>query len=162
MGENQISVEADNVIAPIKNTNVTKAIAVLIAGPTSQSIDLASLFGNVAAGHYFTAQADGAKVYVALGAAAGSIDESAAGISTLATATLACVLIADQTEKNFRLAGGLTNGTGIATQIFASVLHYKTPTGIVTLSPTGYLRIYRSSLGTSQGLEQFKGPLTGF
>ncbi len=162
MGEHPISIEADNVTPPIKNTNATKCIAVLIAGPTSQTIDLASLYGNVADGHYYTAQADGVKVYVAIGAAAGSIDESAAGVSTLATATLACIAIPDGTSLPFRLVGGQTIATGVATQMFPTVLHYKAPTGIVTLSPTGYLRIYRSSLGPTQGIGQFKGPLTGF
>lgn len=158
MGEHLINIEADNVTPPVKNTTAMKCIAVLVASGTSQTVDLATLFGNVTAGHYFTAQADGVKCYIALGAAAGSIDETAFGASTLATATLACIAIPDGTDRNFRLIGGQQTATGVSTLTFNTILHYKAPTG----TATGYLRIYRSSVGPAQGLEQFKGPSTGF
>ncbi len=158
MSESQITTEANNVTPPLKNTTAMKCIAVLIAGPSSQTVDLGALFGNPASGHYYTAVADGVKCYVALGAAAGSIDETAWGQSTLATSTLACMAIADGTQLPFRLIGGQQTATSISTLTFNTVLHYKSPTG----TATGYLRIYRSSVGPTQGLEQFKGPTTGF
>ncbi len=160
MAESQITLEANNVTPPLKNTTAMKCIAVLIAGGTSQAVDLATLFGNVGAGHYYTAVADGIKCYVALGnSTSESIDETAWGQSTLATATLACIPIADGTQLPFRLVTARQLATGVATQTTNSVLLYKGPTG----TATGYLRLYRSSLGSNEDAGvHFKGPLTGF
>lgn len=160
MPENQISIESDNVTPPLKNTTAMKCIAVLIAGPASQAVDLNTLYGNVANGHYYTACADGVKCYVALGnSTAESIDETAWGQSTLAVSTLACIPIPDGTQLPFRLVTARQLATGVSTQTTNSVLLYKAPTG----TATGYLRLYRSSLGANEdaGLH-FKGPLTGF
>lgn len=144
-----IEQEASNITSPLKNTDAMKCIAVLAVTVATQTQDLEELFENAGAGHYFSLEADGTKVYFAFGATPGSLDERATG-----NGNTVCYPLADGAEKHFRLVSGRETSTNIATLSFYKHLHWKCATG----TATGYLRIYRSSLGPSQGSEQFKAP----
>lgn len=147
----QIDYEALNVTPPVKNTGAVKCIAVLAVTTTSQSQDLTALFGSLGTGHYLTLAADmpanaGKTVYYAFGCNAGTIDETATG-----TGVTVCYPIPDGQEKPYRLITGKDIGTGIATLTQYTTLHYKG-------SATGFLRIYRSSVGALQDTTQFPAP----
>lgn len=134
---------------PLKNTSAMKCIAVLIVSPTSQTKDLTELFGQANKDHDYLIMADGTKSYVALGTVAGTIDEAATG-----NGATVCWPIPDGTCLPFKPTGGRETATGIATYVHYNVLHYKVAAG----AATGYLRIYRGSLGRGQGSEEFKAP----
>jgi len=160
MSESQITSEANNVTPPLMNTDAMVCVWVGIAGPTTQTVDLTTVFGNYGSGHYYTLIADGVKSYVALGPVAGTIDESKLG-----TPTQACIPIPDGTQLPMRMLAGrqVATGSGLgaqgkATMVNYNFLHYKAPTG----TATGYLRIYRSSLSPNQDASEFEAPNTGF
>jgi hypothetical protein len=136
-------------IAPLKNSNAMKCIAVLLVSPTTQTVDLATLFGQSGTSHDYILEADGTKVYVALGTVAGTIDERATG-----NGDTVCWPIPNGTALPFKPTSGREVATGIATMCSYNVLHYKVATG----TATGYLRIYRASLSRGQGSEEFKAP----
>jgi streptogramin lyase len=142
--------EAANLLLPLKNTDAMKAIACIAVDSTSRSVDLSTYFAQLAAGHFLTLIADGAKIYVALGEnASGTIDDTATG-----TANTACVPIPDGSALHgVGPIGGRTVATGIATHVEFKHLKYKTPAGV-----SGFLRIYRSSLGPTQDAGEFKAP----
>ncbi len=141
--------EAANVTAPLKNSNAMKCIAVLGVSEAVQTADLAALFGSTYSAHYYTARADGVKVYLAFGSSAGTIDEAATGNGN----TVAWP-VADGENLPLQLLSGKEVATGVGTLVNYNILHYKTATGM----GTGYLRIYRSSVGPNQGSEAFKAP----
>ena len=147
----QIDYEALNVTPPVKNTDSVKCIAVLSVTTSSQTQDLTALFASIGTGHYLTLAADmpanaGKTVYIAFGCNAGTIDETATG-----TGATVCYPIPDGQEKPYRLITGRDVSTGVATNTQYTVLHYKG-------SATGYLRIYRSSVGAMQDTTEFPAP----
>ena len=138
-----------NEIAPLKNSNAMKCIAVLSVSATSQTVDLATLFGKPENGEFYTLRADGLKVYIAFGTLAGTISDTATG-----TDNTVGFPVPDGTDVRVKLTGGRENATGIATYVHYTILHYKgSATGV-----TGYLRIQRSSLQPTKGSEQFPAP----
>lgn len=140
--------EAENITPPLMNTTGLKCMHVLMCTPTSQVVDLRTLFGGVDNGHFFTLQADGAKCYVAFASnGQGSISETATG----GGATV-CWPILDGGQLPYRPLAGRELATGYTTLANQShFLHYKS-------TATGYLRIYRSSVGQAQDTSQFKVP----
>lgn len=143
--------QASNVTPPLKNTTAMKCIAVFAVGPTVQTVDLDTLFGNIDNSNFLTLRADGAKVYVAFGSSAGTIDDRATG-----TGETVCWPVAD--GENFPVIpiGGreIFPSGGVATgAVRYEVMHYKTPTGV-----SGYLRLYRSSTQRGRGSEDFPAP----
>jgi hypothetical protein len=119
---------------------------------TSQAINLSDYFGALGEGHFITFQADGGKIYLAFASnTVGAVDETAAGNG----ATVAWP-IPDGQQQPFRLIGGRELGTGYATNVNVGsgvIVHAKLAQSGVA---TGWLRFYRSSVGPSQGVEQFK------
>lgn len=146
-----VEYEAMNEVAPLKNTDGMNAIAVLAISPTSQVIDLLTLFGN--GKHFLTLQADtvpaNGKVYVALGINEGTINDAATGVGITV-----CQSLKDGERLRVRLANHLGIATGVATLAFMRYLHWKGATG----GATGYLRIHRSSLEPSQDSREFRAP----
>jgi hypothetical protein len=140
--------EAANQLLPLKNTDAMKAIATVLADGTSRTVDLSTYFAQLDAGHFLTLIADGSKIYVALGHAAGTIDETVVG-----THNNGCIPIPDGSTLHGVPMSGRTVATGIATTLAFRTLHYKTAG-----TATGYLRLYRSSLAPNQGAGEFKAP----
>ncbi|TAK10614.1 MAG: hypothetical protein EPO32_14890 [Anaerolineae bacterium] len=149
-----VEFEAANITLPIKNISTLlgagsnsgkiACIASIMVGTGSTSTDLTTLFGGLGKGHYLTFQADGSKVYVALGAVAGTIDSTATGVG----ATV-CWPIPDGTSLSGRLLSGRRVPTGqVATMTFHTILHHQ---AVATCT----LRIYLSSVDDGQGTEQF-------
>jgi hypothetical protein len=175
-----------NTTLPLMNTVGMKDIAVLRVGPTATGVDLRTLFGNrpfaptgapdvctpsglpnIDAGHFYSIMADGAgpvptgaapwRAYVALATTVRTISETD-------VATGACWALVDgQTLRGRMPPGGRDRGTGlasgiagaIATGLNSPVLNFKSAPG----GGTGWLRIYRSSLGDGQVAgDQWPGP----
>lgn len=158
-----IEEEYANEIAPLRNTNALKSVAVLVASLQEQSIDLEQLFGKIRNGHFLSVVAEGATIYVAFAAnAAGQISESAHGNPTGATATGACwPIFPGNYRERYRLTGGRESGSGAATYASYYTLHYKVGTGVygaTGASQTGYLRLALSSLSPTQNVEEFAKP----
>jgi|SRR5690606_12582437 len=148
--------EAAKLILPIQNCAQVRSLWVGVAGPVPQTVSIPSLFGDYKK-HFYTVQADGAKLYVAMGysptlVATGALDDMALGI-----ATMACWAIPDgQQEHGFLLSGG-NIGSGPLPSGFQNphYLHFFTGTGS---SSTGYIRIRRSSVGPQENLDAFHAP----
>ena len=140
--------EAANIIPPLKNSALMKNIVCVPFSPTTQVLDLSATFGNYAESHFYTLQADGGKCYVAFGGASGRIDPMATGVGSGV-----CWALADGASINFIPVGGRDQpvGTGVATSTAYKFMHYLSPTG----GATGYLRMYRSSVGATQDATQF-------
>ena len=156
--ESQVAYEAFNITFPMQNTPGMKDLASILVTQNSTGINLSDYFGNIGAGHYFTLQADGAKVYVA--GAAGLPTGIATGINEQAQGNgpQVCWPIPDGQSLPVRFAPGRELGTGYATMANVAsgfTLFCKLATSGVA---TGWLRIQRSSVGETQGIEQFKPP----
>lgn len=150
MGE--LEFESYNTTPPLKNTNGMKCIAAIIVNQNDQAINLSDYFGNLGSGHFFTFQADGGKIYIALASnTIGSIDETATGSG----ASVAWPL-KDGDLLPLRLTGGQERGTNYATSVqYASGVIVRAKLAQSGVA-TAYLRIYRSSLASTQGVEQFR------
>lgn len=151
-----VEYEAYNVIVPLQNTPGMKDMCAVLITQTSAAINLSDYFGSLGDGHYFTAQADGAPVYIAGAYAAGTgINEQTAG-----NGSQVCWKIPDGQQQPFRLIGGKEGratgwgGTGFNCAS-GFVLHAKLAISGVA---TGWLRIQRSSVAPGQGIEQFRAP----
>ena len=140
----QIEVEAATMLAPIKNSGAMKVIAVVAVGTASGVTDLRNLLGSLAKGHYYTIQPDmpdaaGGRIWFAFGSNSGTIDERATG-----NGVTACYVKGDLQEFPFVLRGAIEGSSGYAsTGATYPFLHHKG-------SASGYLRIYASSIGSSQ------------
>lgn len=150
-----IATEAFNIIPPYRNsTGLASQVNLAVSG-VSQAFNLSDYFGGLSEGHYFTLQADGVKIYVALASNnVGAINQDAQGVGNQV-----CFPIADGQQMPFRIQGGRERGTG-----YATLVQYATGAIIfakcATAAGTGFLRIMRSSLGDTQGIEELKP--TGF
>lgn len=146
-----IELESANIIAPYRNSTGLGGQANIMVGAASQAINLSDYFGGLGEGHFLTLEADGAKVYVAIGSNnVGSISETAVG-----AAKEVCFPIPDGTQLPMRIVGGREMGTGYATNVqYASgiILWAKLATG----GSSGWLRMYRSSADSTQGIGQLK------
>lgn len=170
-----------NEILPLMNTRGMRDMAVLRVGPTATGVDLRSLFGNrtgfptggaemlaipsgtipnIDAGHFYTIQADAAgptgvvnpwRAYLALSPNLTAIDEQNAG-----QPTGLCWALTDGQKLRGRLPSAtIERATGVATLFASTVLNFKAAAG----AGTGWLRIYRSSLGEGQNPgTEFKFP----
>ena len=152
-----VEFEAANITLPLKNISALlgsgdnagaiACIAAITVGTGSTTTDLATLFDGLEKGHFLTFQADGSKVYIALDAAAGTIDKDATG-----SGATVCWPIPDGTSLSGRLLGGRRVPTGrVATMTLQTILHHQ---AVATCT----LRIYRSSVDSGQGTEQFPAP----
>lgn len=142
--------EAFNPTWPLKNTTGLKCIWNGVASASTQTLDLTTVFGKALDGHYYTLCADGAKVYIAFGSNAGTIDEQAQG-----SGVTVCWPVPDGTYLPITPLVGreFSYATlGYATLASQHFLHYKTTTG------TGYVRLYRSSVAPTQDPQQFPAP----
>ena len=153
-----IATESFNIIPPYRNSTGLASQVNLVVSGVSQAFNLSDYFGGLGEGHFFTVQADGVKIYVALGSNnIGAINQEDQGVGSGV-----CFPIPDGQQLPFRVQGGREAGTGYATNVqYASgvILFAKSATG----SGTGFMRIYRSSVGDAQGIEQlmpkgFPGP----
>lgn len=154
----QVEFEADNVVLPFQNSSGMVSQAAIVATQASQAINLSDYFGGLGEGHYFTFQADGAPMYVSIGAHGGQpIDERTAG-----RGAAVCWPLANGQQLPGRLLGGREMGTGYGTNVQVAsgmIVYVKVPSFIATGgSPTGMLRIYRSSVGPGQDRAEFKPP----
>ena len=163
--------EAHNVLFPMKNATGMRAIANIPVSNAGVVQNLATLFGNLAAGHYLTVQADGAKTYVAFGSndvgATLLVGLTGFGIDANYTGfgPGVCYPIPDGVSLPGVPIGGRESGmpTGHvgATTMGATIvagynyLHARLPSGGVA---TAFLRLYRSSLAPNQGTGEFKIP----
>ena len=157
--------EAANVIFPLKNADVMTSQACLAVSSGAQSYYLPSLFmgekqGSPTGmawednGHYYTLCADmpankTGSVYVALSCSQSdgtSIDPTATGIGKDI-----CWPIPHGTFQSYVIPPGRHVRTGLSTATTYRWIHYRG-------SATGYLRIYRSSLGHTQDTSQFRQP----
>ena len=138
-----------NTTPPIKNSNAAKCIFALLADHTSRTHDLSTYLRGLEEGQQLLIlQADGAKVYVALGMDAGTISEIATG-----NGPTVCYPIPDGTSLPNKIIGGREVATGIATFVVYKTLHYITgATGV-----TAYLRGYRT-VGVGQDSTALKAP----
>jgi hypothetical protein len=147
-----IATEAYNIIPPYRNSTGLASQVNIVVSQTSQAINLSDYFGSLGAGHFITLEADGGKMYVSLAAnSVGTIDEMAQGVGSSV-----CFPIPDGQQLPMRILGGRELGTGYATNVqYGSgvILFAKMPISGVA---TGYLRIYRSSVGDTQGIEQLR------
>jgi len=156
-----IATEAFNIIPPYRNSTGLASQANIVVSNVSAAINLSDYFGGLAEGHYFTFQADGAKVYLSIASNnIGSINQDAQGVSSQA-----CFPIPDGAQLPMRILGGREQGTGYATQVqYASgIIVFAKIVG--SAAATGFLRVYRSSVGDTQGINELKpagwpGPVT--
>jgi hypothetical protein len=151
----QVEYEAFNVVPPMRNASGIRGQANVVVTTTSQDINLADYFGRVDAGHYFTFQADGAKVYVSFGPGVGAINDLEVGAGSGV-----CYPIPDGQQLPVRLLGGeraAASGIGPTGMRVGSGYLVKAKVAISGVA-TGFLRIYRSSVGPQQGVEQFAVP----
>lgn len=148
----KLQFQAYNVLAPYRNSTGLASQANIVVSQTSQAINLSDYFGGITAGNFFTFKADGSKIYVSIGSNnVGGIDEMAQGVGNQV-----CFPIPDGQTMPMRILGGREVGTGYATMVnYASgaIVFAKLPISGVA---TGYLRIYRSSVDETQGIEQLK------
>jgi hypothetical protein len=146
----KLAFQAYNILPPYRNSSGLASQANVVVSQTSQAINLSDYFGNLAQGGFFTFEADGSKVYVSAASnSAGTIDEMAQGVGNQV-----CFPIPDGQQLPMRFQGGKERGTGYSTFVNYSsgiVVHAKLPISGVA---TGYLRIYRSSLDETQGIER--------
>lgn len=160
----QVEYEALNVVPPMRNATGIRGIANVVVSTTSQDINLADHFGNIGAGHYFTFQADGAKIYVAFGPGAGAINDQEQGAGSGV-----CFPIADGQSLPVRLLGGnlrtpaYGSQVAYATQMLVGSGYFVKAKLALSGASTGFLRIYRSSVGPDQDVSQFPLPtVVGF
>lgn len=154
----QVEYEAFNVTLPFQNSSGMVDQAAIVATQASQAVNLSDYFGGLGEGHYYTFYADGAPMYVSFGVHGGQpIDERTAG-----RGAAVCWPLANGQQLPGRLLGGREVGTAYATntQVASGVIVYvKVPSFLGTgVSPTGMLRIYRSSVGPGQDRREFKPP----
>lgn len=151
----QVEYEAFNVTPPMRNASGIRGQAALLITQSSQDINLADYFGKVDSGHYFTFQADGAKVYVSFGPGVGGINEQDQGAGSGV-----CYPIPDGQQLPVRLLGGqmsAASGLGPTGMRVGSGYLVKAKLAL-SGAATGFLRIYRSSVAPGQGVEQFSPP----
>lgn len=162
-----------NEILPLMNTAGVADIAVLGVGPVATGVDLRTLFGNrtglptgapeictpsgtpnIDSGHFYTIKADWAggpapsgtpapwRAYVAMASSVRAIDETRLG-----TSSGCCYPLLDGEKLRARMPPSAQDrATGVPSLFSAPVLNFKAPIG----AGTGWLRIYRSSLGENQ------------
>lgn len=156
--------EAHNVLFPLKNATGMVAQANILVGATGIVQNLASMFRGIQDGHYITAQADGAKIYVAfgsndvgatllLGLTGYAIEPNAVG-----TGRQVCFPIPDGVMLPGVPYGGKevgSTGTVSAATLVDGYhfVHARVASGGVA---TAYLRLYRSSLAPNQTPGEFK------
>lgn len=142
--------EAYNLIAPYRNTTGLASQAAVIVTQASQNINLSDYFGALDAGHFVTLQADGGKVYIQLhSSSTGSIDEQEQG-----GGVGVCWPIPDGQQLPMRIISGRQLGTGYATAVsYASGVIIKAKLALSGVA-TGFLRMYKSSVAETQGMEQ--------
>lgn len=152
--------EAYQVTPPYQGSTGLAAQACIAVSQTARFINLTDYFGKLGSGHYYTLQADGAKIYVSVA----PHDKQTIADNAVGTLPAVCYPIPDGQSLPFVVPGGRTVGSGGSpTGFYATMIDYSTGIGIWakvasaigSLSATGYLRILRSSMGPGQGLEQF-------
>ncbi len=137
-----------NTTPPLKNSAAMKCLFNVLADHTSRTLDLSTHLRNLEGEQLLIVQADGGKVYVAMGMSAGTISELATG-----SGETVCYPIPDGTSLPMKPIGGREVATGIATYVFYKTLHYMTgATGV-----TSYLRGYRT-VSKGRDSQELKAP----
>jgi hypothetical protein len=150
-----LSFQAYNTVAHYRNSSGLASIAAILVTQAAQAINLSDYFGNIGAGHYFTFEADGGKVYIA---AASNTGGPAINEQTQGGGPSVCFPIPDGQQLPMRFLGGREVGTGYATNVtYASGIIIMAKLALSGVA-TGFLRIYRSSTDETQGIGQFKPP----
>jgi hypothetical protein len=164
--------EAHNQLFPLQNATGMKSQANILVGAGGTVQNLASLFGGLMDGHYLTAQADGGKVYTTwaahdvgatlmLGLTGHAIDPGAVGAGRQVCwpipdgVTLPGVPIGGLEKGTVSGFGPAATGIGMTLVRGYNFVHARMASGGVS---TGYLRLYRSSLGPTQDVREFKIP----
>lgn len=149
---NQVEYEALNVVLPLQNSTGMRSQAAVLITQAEQSINLSDYFGRIGSGHYFTFQADGAKIYVSFAAH----DKQAINEQTAGNGPGVCYPIADGQSLPGRFLGGREVGTSYATAVqVASGVVMRAKLALSGVA-TGWLRIYRSSVGPGQDRSEFR------
>ena len=163
--------EAHNQLFPMQNATGMKAQANIAVSNAGVVQNLASLFGGLTDGHYLTAQADGAKIYTTFAAhdVGATLIVGLTGYAlspeAVGTGRQVCWPIPDGVMLPGVPYGGLEKGTvtgfpgatniGITLVRGYNFVHARVASGGVA---TAYLRFYRSSLGPTQDVREFKMP----
>jgi hypothetical protein len=143
--------ESQFISLALQNSAGMKDIASVYSNPTPGYTDLFAVFGTGVANHYLTLQADGAKIYYAIGSV------PTGGIGTaMGSGTTQSWPIPDGVTERGRIISGREVGTGLPTGTFATntVQRYVQYMSGVTAT----LRMYRSSIGPTQDTLEFKAP----
>ena len=150
MSYSQRDAESRNIIWPLANSQQMVSQASVQALTTPTFVDLKHLFGKFDTGHAVSVQADGGKIYIALGAV------PTASISlTVGTGVKQCWPIPDGVSERYFQPGGREVGTGVGTgSSVATSVSYR----YLQYFGSGTLRLYRSSLGLGQTTEEFPMP----
>ena len=148
--------EAAKLLLPVQNCAQVRSMWVGIAGPHPQTLSIPSMFGNHKA-HFYTVQADGAKLYVAMGYSPTAVPSGALNNLALGVATNAAWAIPDGQQEHGLLMGGGAVGSGPLPTGWRvpHYLHFSTGTGSTS---TGFIRVRRSSVGPVESLEAFCAP----
>jgi hypothetical protein len=150
-----LAFQAYNTVAPYRNSSGLASQAAVLVTQAQTAINLSDYFGNIGAGHYFTFEADGGKIYIAAASNTGgpAINEQAQGAGNQC-----CFPIPDGQQLPMRFLGGREVGTGYVTNVtYASGIIIMAKLALSGVA-TGFLRIYRSSVDETQGIGQFKPP----
>lgn len=149
-----VEFQAYNLTPPYRNTSGLAAQAAVVVNQSGVTINLSDYFGNLGAGHFVTFQADGSKMYLQIASnTVGSINEQDQG-----SGVGVCWPIPDGQQLPMRILGGREFGTGYVTNVqYASgiIVRAKLP---LSGAATGFLRMYRSSVDSTQGVGQLKPP----
>lgn len=163
--------EAYQQTAPYQGSTGLVALGSFPFSQAPTAVDLSQHFGRIGNGHYITVAADcpgGGKLFVAV---APHDKQPIADLAhgSVPTGMSVCYPIPDGTSLPFVVQGGRTIGSGSPTMGYATNISFASgmflwlkmssylPSGA---SPTGFARVWRSSVGPTQGLEQF--PPKGF
>lgn len=138
-----------NTTPPLKNSDAMKCLFNVLCDHTSRTLDLTQYLRGLEHNQLLIVQADGCKMYVAMGAAAGSISEIATG-----NGNTICYPVPDGTSLPMKPTSGREVATSYAATLCNyNVLHYiSQATGV-----TGYLRGYRT-VARMVGSEALKAP----
>lgn len=146
--------EAANLLLPLQNTAKVISFYGAVAGPTTQCLGLASMFGDWSK-HFYTLVADGGKIYAALSSSpTGTIDPGA--VNATGIPTNPGFPIADQARLDGNAVGGrpvgMTGpGTGTPTFLGYQFLLFRTASGVGSAT----FQVWRSSVGPGAGIEEF-------
>lgn len=151
--------EYHNIIWPLGNSPIMRSQHSVAAVTTPTYVDLKAIFGRFDTGHALSVQADGGKIYIALGSVpTASISTAAGSTGTLNMLNQAWPIPDGVSERYFKPVGhqvGGGTGTLIGAPAIATTVDYR----YLQYFGSGTLRMYRSSLDPHGTTEAF--PVAG-